>query len=84
MVELCEGKRVTFRPHPLLYQTIKAMRPDTLSTYNQFLIRIETEGVKIDLSEDLETALTTNEYLITDPSSIIDTWKALGKQYRIM
>ena len=84
MAELCEGKRVTFRPHPLLYQTIKAMRPDTRTTYDKLLKRLEAQGVKIDLSEDLETALTTNEYLITDPSSIIDTWKALGKQHRIM
>ena len=84
MAELAEGKRVTFRPHPLLYQTIKAMRPDTRTTYDKLLKRLETQGVKIDLSEDLETALTTNKYLITDPSSIIDTWKALGKDYEIM
>jgi len=82
--KLNQGKWVTFRPHPLLYQTIKAIRPDLISVYNQFLIRIENQGASIDLSEDIEGALLKHEYLVTDPSSITGMWKQLQKPYEIM
>lgn len=76
-----QGKAVTFRPHPLLMRTIKAMRPDMLSRYIAFL---DSLTAKIDLSEDLENALLTHEYLISDPSSVIEMWAALGKPYEVM
>lgn len=82
--ELSKGKTVTFRPHPLLFQTIKAMRFDMMQKYMNFIDSIKADGVKVDLSEDLEKALSVHEYLISDPSSIVGMWEALGKPYKII
>ena len=83
--ELGRGRSVIFRPHPLLRQTIKSMRPDTASSYDKFISWCETrDNVIVDESEDLEAALSKADYLISDPSSVLQMWATTGREYEII
>ena len=83
--EIGRGRRVIFRPHPLLRQTIKSMRPDTMAAYEKFLAWCETrDNVKVDESEYLEDALEQADYLISDPSSVLEMWISTGREYRVI
>lgn len=83
--EIGRGRKVIFRPHPLLRQTIKSMRPDMMAHYDKFIAWCETrDNVSVDVSEDLETALSSADYLISDPSSVLEMWQSTGREYRII
>lgn len=83
--EIGRGRKVIFRPHPLLRQTIKSMRPDTEAAYNKFISWCETrDNVYVDETEDLEHALEQADYLISDPSSVLEMWQSTGREYRII
>lgn len=82
--ETAKGKKVIFRPHPLLRQTIKSMRPDTESEYTKLLIFAEGLGVEVDESENLEATLGRADYLISDHSSVVEMWASAGREYRII
>lgn len=79
------NRRVIFRPHPLLRQTIKSMRPDTMAAYEKFISWCETrDHVEVDDSEYLEDALEQADYLISDPSSVLEMWASTGREYKII
>lgn len=83
--ELAENHAVIFRPHPLLYTTIKSMRPDTMDAYNQFVDEYkDLPHCIIDTTEYLENTLAIADRLISDPSSIVELWKATGKPYKVI
>ena len=83
--EIGRGRRVIFRPHPLLRQTIKSMRPDTEAAYNKFISWCETrDNVYVDETEDLEHALEQADYLISDPSSVLEMWQSTGREYTVL
>lgn len=83
--ELDRGRKVIFRPHPLLEQTIKSMRPDMKEPYERFLLWAYAHSrVWVDESEDLETALSSADYLISDPSSVLEMWQSTGREYKII
>lgn len=82
--ERAKDKTVIFRPHPLLRQTIKSMRPDTESEYTKLLIFAEYLGVEVDESENLEATLGRADYLISDHSSVVEMWASAGREYRII
>ena len=83
--EIGRGRKVIFRPHPLLRQTIKSMRPDTAEAYNKFIAWCETrDDVIVDESEDLEHALEQADYLVSDPSSVLEMWQSTGREYTII
>lgn len=83
--ELDRGRKVIFRPHPLLEQTIKSMRPDMKEPYERFLLWAYAHSrVWVDESEDLEAALSSADYLISDPSSVLEMWQSTGREYRII
>ena len=82
--ETAKGRRVIFRPHPLLRQTIQSMRPDTESEYTKLLIFAEGLGVEVDESENLEATLGRADYLISDHSSVVEMWASAGRKYRII
>ena len=82
--EKTKGRRVIFRPHPLLKQTIMSMRPDTESEYTKLLIFAEHLGVEIDETENLEATLGAADYLISDPSSVLEMWQTTGRRYRVI
>ena len=83
--EIGRGRHVIFRPHPLLRQTIKSMRPDTMAAYEKFIAWCETrDHVEVDDSEYLEEALEQADYLISDPSSVLEMWASTGREYTII
>jgi hypothetical protein len=83
--EIERGRKVIFRPHPLLRQTIRSMRPDTAEAYNKFVEWCKAqENVIYDETEDLEQALEQANYLISDPSSVLDMWKSSGREYTVL
>ena len=83
--EIRKGHDVIFRPHPLLRQTIKSMRPDTEETYEKFISWCWTQDrVIVDGSEYLESALAQADYLISDPSSVLEMWMSTGREYKII
>ena len=83
--EIGRGRKVIFRPHPLLRQTIKSMRPDTEEAYSQFIKWCnEQENVIVDETENLEQALEEADYLISDPSSVLEMWVSTGREYRVL
>ncbi len=83
--EIGRGRKVIFRPHPLLRQTIKSMRPDTEEAYNEFVEWCKAqENVTFDESEDLENALEQADYLVSDPSSVLEMWMSTGREYTVI
>lgn len=82
--EEIQTKMVVFRPHPLLRQTIKALRPDVEYEYNRFLEWVKQIGGIVDESEDLEGALANADYLISDPSSVLEMWASTGRKYKVL
>lgn len=82
--EEIQNKMVIFRPHPLLRQTIKALRPDVEYEYNRFLEWVKQIGGIVDESEDLERALANADYLISDPSSVLEMWASTGRKYKVL
>ena len=83
--EIRKGHDVIFRPHPLLRQTIKSMRPDTEETYEKFISWCWTQDrVIVDGSEYLEAALAQADYLISDPSSVLEMWMSTGREFKII
>lgn len=83
--EIGRGRKVIFRPHPLLRQTIKSMRPDTAEAYSEFIKWCnEQENVIVDETENLEQVLEQADYLVSDPSSVLEMWQSTGREYRII
>lgn len=83
--EIERGRKVIFRPHPLLRQTIKSMRPDTAEAYSEFIKWCnEQENVIVDETENLEQALEEADYLISDPSSVLEMWMSTGREYTVI
>ena len=82
--ETTKGKEVIFRPHPLLRQTIESMRPDTEKEYLSLLSFAGHVGVEVDESEDLEKTLGRADYLISDPSSVLEMWASTGRRYQVI
>ncbi len=83
--EIGAGHSVIFRPHPLLRQTIKSMRPDTLNAYENFLVWCNARDyVSVDESEYLEKALEQADFLISDPSSVLEMWMSTGREYKVI
>jgi len=78
--QMAAGYSVIFRPHPLLRQTIKSMRPDAELPYIQFIEWAKMVGCYVDETEDLEQALTEADVLISDPSSIVEMWESTGRE----
>lgn len=83
--EIERGRKVIFRPHPLLRQTIRSMRPDTEEAYNEFAEWCKAqENVIYDETEDLEHALEQADYLVSDPSSVLEMWQSTGREYTVI
>ena len=79
-----KGNVVLFRPHPLMRNTIRAMLPETTGYYGLLMNDLYAmDGVIIDESEYLERAMSAADYLVSDPSSVLEMWKATGKPYEV-
>ena len=84
MEQLAAGYHVIFRPHPLLRQTIKSMRPDTERAYIEFIEWAKAVGCYVDETEYLEQALREADILISDPSSVLEMWQSTGREYKVL
>ena len=83
--ELYEKHAVIFRPHPLLRQTIRSMRPEASERYNNFIREMRIRDyIVVDESEYIERAIAAADRLISDPSSVISMWRETGKPYKII
>ena len=82
--ELNAGHDVIFRPHPLLRQTIKSIRPDMGLLYRDLVAWIHDQNIYLDEDEDLENTLAHTGYLISDPSSVLEMWISTGREYRVL
>ena len=82
--ELGAGRQVIFRPHPLLAQTIKSLRPDTELSYRDFISWLHEHNVELDDSEELESTLSRAGYLISDWSSVLEMWISTGREYKVL
>lgn len=82
--QMAAGYSVIFRPHPLLRQTIRSMRPDVESNYIQFIAWAKTVGCFVDETEYLERALTEADILISDPSSIVEMWRSTERECTVL
>ena len=82
--EISRGNVVIFRPHPLMLTTIKSMAPHMEGYYAFLLTELRALGVIVDESEYLERALKAADYLISDPSSVVNMWQETKKDYEVM
>ena len=56
-----------------------------METYERFLRWCEMRDlVEIDETEYLEEALEQADYLISDPSSIVEMWESTGRECTIL
>lgn len=78
-----ENTFVMFRPHPLIEDTIRAMLPEYLFVYEYFLKEIK-EICYVDKSQGFQENISFANYLISDPSSVIEVWKHTGKPFEII
>ena len=74
---------VIFRPHPLTSDAINAMRRDARKIYDDFIEEMQSY-IHVDLEPDLETYLHYADFLISDPSSVVDIWRATGRDFEVM
>lgn len=85
MNEIGIGRAVIFRPHPLLAQTIKSMRPDISDCYQQFTLWADDmDHCIVDQSEYLEQAFGIADRMISDASSVVPMWQGTGKPVEVM
>ena len=82
--QMAAGYTVVFRPHPLLRQTIKSMRPDTEHKYIELIEWAKSLGVYVDETEYLERALREADILISDPSSVLQMWQSTRREYKVL
>lgn len=75
---------VIFRPHPLTMDMINAMKRERKEGYLRFLEDLKRKEIIIDMSPANQVVLRYADYLISDPSSMIDMWKRTGKEYEVI
>lgn len=70
--ELEDGRNVIFRPHPLLYQTLSAMRTERLAEYERFLSWLKNNGVAVDANINFQDTVSNCCKIYCDGGSIFD------------
>ena len=84
ITELLEcGNMVIFRPHPLMEETIKDRCPELLNKWEE-LIDFAEEYAIVDHDHELAESMYFANYMISDPSSVIEIWKETGKPYEVL
>ena len=82
--ELDKGNMVIFRPHPLMDDMIKNKFGEKIYHEWDDLIKYVDERAILDLNNELGLSIKFSDYLISDPSSVIEIWKETGKKYEVM
>lgn len=82
--ELNKGNMVIFRPHPLMDDMIKTKFDEGIyDSWRELLIYVDEKAI-LDLNNELGMSMQFSDYLISDPSSIIEMWKETGKKYEVI
>ena len=76
--EMDDGRNVIFRPHPLLHQTLSAMRAERLAEYERFLEWLKREGAIIDTNINFEDTVSNCCKIYCDGGSILDICSKAG------
>lgn len=74
---------VIFRPHPLMDDMINSMMRGVRPMYARFINEI-SQRVYIDKSASYDINFRYADYLISDPSSMVNVWKQTGKKYEVL
>ena len=82
--ELAQDHTVIYRPHPLVYPAIQAMRPEALRQYDDFLDELQSMGVIIDAQPNLHRTLSAADYVYMDPSSVNKTYAAYNRPFEVI
>lgn len=77
------GNMVIFRPHPLMEETIKDRCPELLNKWEE-LIDFAEEYAIVDHDHELAESMYFANYMISDPSSVVEVWKETGKPYEVL
>lgn len=73
-----------WRPHPLMVQTLKAMKPGLLNKYSQLVENYRKSQIGIyDDSPDVERAIIISDAYYGDWSSLVEMYKTTGKPIMI-
>ena len=83
IIERLEGKRICFRPHPLMRQGIKALRPECEDYWEDFLGWVQ-DRAEIITEGSITDQINRSLELFSDPSSVIDLWQQTGREYHII
>ena len=84
ITELLEcGNMVIFRPHPLMEETVKTKCPEMLDKWNSLLEYAEEYAI-VDHDHELAESMYFANYMISDPSSVVEIWKETGKPYEVL
>ncbi|OPJ64520.1 CDP-glycerol glycerophosphotransferase family protein [Clostridium chromiireducens] len=63
---------VIWRPHPLLRETLSAIRPEYMDVFNELVEHVSNHKRAVyDISSDMHTAFTFSDALISDTSSVL-------------
>ncbi len=69
-----------WRPHPLIKETLEAMRPQLWKKYQELVVRYQEEGWGIyDGTTDMDKAVVLSDAYYGDGSSIVALYKLTGK-----
>ena len=83
IIENLEEKRICFRPHPLMKQGIKAIRPECEDFWEDFLIWA-SDRCQIVCDGSVTDQINRSFVLYSDPSSVVDLWRQTGREYHII
>lgn len=79
-----EEVALLWRPHPLILSTIKTMRPELRTEYEELVETYLTEGFGIyDDSADLDRAVVLSDAYYGDMSSVVQVYQETGKPVMI-
>ena len=83
----CENKdevTLLWRPHPLMKETVSAMRPDLWKEYEQIVDQYCSEGWGIyDDTATMDMAIAISDAYYGDPSSVVQVYQETGKPVMI-
>ena len=83
MVTMFKDTVIIFRPHPLMNELISSRFPDLNNEWVSLLGYVKRNAI-LSVYEDLSVCFNYADYLITDHSSIVEVWKATGKNLEYM
>lgn len=79
-----KDEEIIFRPHPLMRETIKTLKPRLLKEWDDLVDEIKDKGIEIDTEPQIGKTFARCKLLVSDYSSILKMWEKTGKPYNII